>query len=165
MTDRQFIPLNIAVLTVSDTRTEEDDRSGQLLAARLAEAGHRCRDKRIVADDIYRVRAALSEWIVDDGIQVVLCTGGTGITGRDGTPEAVVPLLDKTIGGFGEMFRTRCPTKPSAPRRCNRARSRASPTAPTSSACPARPARAPRRGTNSSASNWITARARATWLN
>lgn len=106
MTDRQFIPLNIAVLTVSDSRTEEDDRSGQLLAARLAEAGHRCRNKRIVADDIYRVRAALSEWIVDEQIQVVLCTGGTGITGRDGTPEAVVPLLDKTIGGFGEMFRS-----------------------------------------------------------
>ncbi len=106
MTDRNFIPLNIAVLTVSDTRTEEDDRSGQLLVARLDEAGHRRRDKRIVADDIYQVRAALSDWIVDEEIQVVLCTGGTGITGRDGTPEAAAPLFDKTIGGFGEMFRT-----------------------------------------------------------
>ena len=105
MTERNFIPLNVAVLTVSDTRTEKDDRSGRLLVERLTAGGHRCRDKRIVVDDVYQVRAAVSAWIADAEIQVVLTTGGTGVTGRDGTPEAVAPLLDKIIAGFGEMFR------------------------------------------------------------
>jgi len=101
----EFIPLNIAVLTVSDTRTEADDKSGQLLADRLTEAGHRLFDKTIVADDIYRIRAVVSQWIANDDVHAILVTGGTGVTGRDGTPEAVQPLLDKQIDGFGEIFR------------------------------------------------------------
>ena len=103
--NREFIALKIAVLTVSDSRTEETDKSGKLLVDKLVAAGHECGDKRIVADDIYQVRAALSQWIADPGIQVVITTGGTGVTGRDGTPEAVSPLLDKIIDGFGEVFR------------------------------------------------------------
>lgn len=104
--DRPFKPLAIAVLTVSDSRTEADDKSGKLLAGRLESAGHRLHEKTIVPDDVYRIRAALSAWIADpEAPQVVLTTGGTGVTGRDGTPEAVTPLLDKEIPGFGEMFR------------------------------------------------------------
>ena len=102
---REFIPLKIAVLTVSDSRTEETDTSGALLVKRIGEAGHKLAVKQIEPDDIYRIRAAISQWIVDPDIQVVITTGGTGITGRDGTPEAVAPLLDKVIDGFGEMFR------------------------------------------------------------
>ena len=103
--ERQFIPLNIAVLTVSDTRTEEDDKSGHKLKGLLEDAGHRLADKVIVPDDIYRIREVVSKWIADGDVQVVITTGGTGLTGRDGTPEAVTPLLDKIIDGFGEMFR------------------------------------------------------------
>ena len=102
---REFIPLNVTVLTVSDTRTEADDKSGRELKAKAELAGHHVVDKRIVADDIYKIRAAVSTWIADESIDVVLTTGGTGVTGRDGTPEAVAPLLDKEIEGFGEMFR------------------------------------------------------------
>lgn len=105
MSDREFIPLDIAILTVSDSRNEETDKSGRLLVERLTAAGHRCAAKRIVPDDIYRIRAVVSDWIADEGIQVVITTGGTGVTGRDGTPEAVLPLLDKVIEGFGETFR------------------------------------------------------------
>ncbi|BCX80452.1 molybdopterin adenylyltransferase [Methylomarinovum caldicuralii] len=105
MNDRRFIPLAIAVLTVSDTRTEETDTSGRLLAERLQRAGHRLAEKRIVPDDIYRIRAVVSGWIADPEINAVLTTGGTGVTGRDGTPEAVTPLLDKVLDGFGEVFR------------------------------------------------------------
>jgi len=101
----EFKPLNIAVLTISDSRTEADDTSGKLLAERLQGAGHRLAQKRLVRDDRYAIRAVLSGWIADAGIDAVLTTGGTGITGRDGTPEAVKPLLDKEIEGFGEMFR------------------------------------------------------------
>mgnify|MGYP001313646121 CR=1 FL=1 len=104
-TDRSFIPLPIAVLTISDSRTEADDRSGNVLAQRLGDAGHRLYERRIVPDDIYRIRAVISAWIADPQCAVVLTTGGTGVTGRDGTPEAVTPLLDKVIDGFGEMFR------------------------------------------------------------
>lgn len=104
-TEKQFIPLQIAVLTVSDTRTEETDTSGKTLAERAAKAGHRIAEKAIVPDDIYRIRAILSRWIADPEVQVVLTTGGTGVTGRDGTPEAIQPLLDKEIEGFGETFR------------------------------------------------------------
>ncbi|MDN3555061.1 molybdenum cofactor biosynthesis protein B [Halomonas maura] len=100
-----MIPLSVAVLTVSDTRTEDTDRSGQALVARLTAAGHRLADKRIVADDVYRIRAVVAAWIADPDIQVVLTTGGTGFTGRDSTPEAVSVLLDKRIEGFGELFR------------------------------------------------------------
>ncbi|WP_253451771.1 molybdenum cofactor biosynthesis protein B [Halomonas sp. Y3] len=100
-----MLPLSIAVLTISDTRTEETDRSGQALVGCLTDAGHRLADKRIVPDDIYRIRAVVAEWIADPAIQVVLTTGGTGFTGRDSTPEAVGVLFDKEIEGFGELFR------------------------------------------------------------
>ena len=102
---RAFIPLDVAVLTVSDTRTEETDKSGALLVQRLGAAGHRLAEKRIVPDDVYRIRAVVAHWIAEEPVQVVISTGGTGVTGRDGTPEAVAPLLDKTIEGFGEIFR------------------------------------------------------------
>ncbi|MEX2480042.1 MAG: molybdenum cofactor biosynthesis protein B [Gammaproteobacteria bacterium] len=104
-TDRQFIPLEIAVLTVSDTRTEQTDTSGRLLSERIVAAGHRVVDKRICRDDIYAIRAAVSAWIAAPEVNVVLATGGTGVTGRDGTPEALTPLFDKILEGFGEMFR------------------------------------------------------------
>ena len=97
--------LSIAVLTVSDTRSEANDTSGQYLVAALQEAGHELADKKIVIDDVYQMRAAVSQWIADDAIQVVLVTGGTGFTGRDSTPEALRVLFDKTIEGFGELFR------------------------------------------------------------
>ncbi|WP_043526096.1 molybdenum cofactor biosynthesis protein B [Litchfieldella xinjiangensis] len=100
-----FIGLNIAVLTISDTRTEATDRSGQTLVDRLTEAGHSLAEKRIVIDDVYRIRAQVAAWIAEPAIQVILTTGGTGFTGRDSTPEAVSVLLDKTIEGFGELFR------------------------------------------------------------
>jgi molybdenum cofactor biosynthesis protein B len=103
--ERQFIPLNISVMTVSDSRTEENDKSGQKLKSMLEEAGHHLADKRIVPDDRYAIRAVVSDWIANPDIQVIITTGGTGLTGRDGTPEAVEPLLDKVINGFGEMFR------------------------------------------------------------
>ena len=102
---RELLPLNIAVLTISDSRDEATDKSGALLVGRLELAGHRLAEKRIVADDIYRIRAIVSGWVADDGVNVVISTGGTGITGRDGTPEAVGALLDKEIAGFGEVFR------------------------------------------------------------
>ena len=104
-TEREFRPLNITVLTVSDSRTEADDTSGKTLASRLTEAGHHFVEKVIVPDDVYHIRAVVSRWIADENIDVVLTTGGTGVTGRDGTPEAIQPLLDKEIGGFGELFR------------------------------------------------------------
>jgi molybdopterin adenylyltransferase len=103
--ERQFIPVNVAVLTVSDTRTEADDKSGDLLLQRVGDAGHKVFGRVIVRDDKYAIRAVMSQWIAADEPQVVLTTGGTGLTGRDGTPEAVRPLLDKEIDGFGEMFR------------------------------------------------------------
>ena len=98
-------PLAIAVLTVSDTRTERDDPSGDLLCERLQAAGHRLAARAVERDDIYRVRARVSAWIADAGVEAVLTTGGTGFTGRDSTPEALLPLFDKTIEGFGELFR------------------------------------------------------------
>ncbi len=105
MNEREFLPLAIAVLTVSDTRTEDDDTSGRILVERLTAAGHRLADRAIVPDNIYRIRAVVSGWIADPAVAVVLITGGTGMTGRDSTPEAVRPLLDKEITGFGELFR------------------------------------------------------------
>jgi molybdenum cofactor biosynthesis protein B len=104
-TDRNFIPLNIAILVVSDSRTDADDVSGKTLAERVTDAGHRVIAKKIVPDDIYQIRAAVSNWIAADDVNVVISTGGTGVTGRDGTPEAVAPLLDKMLDGFGEVFR------------------------------------------------------------
>jgi len=102
---RAFISLSIALLTVSDTRTDENDKSGQVLKEQLLAAGHKLADKAIVPDDIYQIRKTLSHWIADPDTQVIITTGGTGVTGRDGTPEAVRPLLDKEIEGFGEIFR------------------------------------------------------------
>lgn len=104
-TDTEPRPLNVAVLTVSDTRTLEDDTSGQYLVDALAESGHLCAARSIVIDDIYKIRAVLSAWIADADVDAVLITGGTGFSGRDSTPEAVAPLFDKTIDGFGEVFR------------------------------------------------------------
>jgi molybdenum cofactor biosynthesis protein B len=97
--------LAVAVLTVSDSRTEETDTSGHYLVAALQEAGHQLADKQIVIDDIYRIRAVLSQWIADPAVQAVLITGGTGFSGRDSTPEAVSVLFDKQVDGFGELFR------------------------------------------------------------
>ena len=97
--------LNIAVLTVSDTRTADTDTSGQFLEDSLLEAGHVLASRAIVVDDIYQIRARLSAWIADSTVHAVLVTGGTGVSGRDSTPEAVLPLFDKTIEGFGEVFR------------------------------------------------------------
>ncbi|MGB0712528.1 MAG: molybdenum cofactor biosynthesis protein B [Gammaproteobacteria bacterium] len=103
--EREFRSLPIAILTVSDSRTEADDKSGQVLKALIEESGHEVVEKAICPDDRYQIRALLSRWIADPDIPVVITTGGTGLTGRDGTPEAVAPLLDKVIDGFGEMFR------------------------------------------------------------
>jgi len=103
---RAFKPLHIAVLTVSDTRNEATDKSGATLVERLRAAGHVLAEKAIVRDDVYAIRAIVSKWIADGHVEVVISTGGTGITGRDGTPEAIAVLLDKQIDGFGELFRT-----------------------------------------------------------
>jgi molybdenum cofactor biosynthesis protein B len=103
--ERAFKPLTIAIMTVSDSRTEANDTSGDALVKLLTEAGHTLVEKRIVPDDIYQIRAIVSQWIAADSINAVITTGGTGITGRDSTPEAVKVLLDKEIEGFGEVFR------------------------------------------------------------
>ncbi len=100
-----MISLSCAVLTVSDTRTAAEDTSGDLLAELIERDGHRVAERAIVRDDIYRIRALVSRWIADDDLQAVVSTGGTGFTGRDSTPEALLPLFDKTIVGFGELFR------------------------------------------------------------
>jgi molybdenum cofactor biosynthesis protein B len=103
---REFLPVNVAILTISDSRDEQTDKSGRLLVDRLTGAGHRLAEKAIVPDDVYRIRAVVSRWIADPDVNVVITTGGTGVTGRDGTPEAIAPLLDKVLDGFGEMFRS-----------------------------------------------------------
>lgn len=105
MRERDFMPLKVAVLTISDSRTEADDKSGNWLRDAVAEAGHQVVEKTIVPDDVYQMRAVFSRWIADPEVQVIVSTGGTGVTGRDSTPEAVAPLLDKHIEGFGELFR------------------------------------------------------------
>ncbi len=97
--------LNISVLVISDSRTEKTDKSGRLLVERLEAARHKLYDKQIVPDDIYKIRAVVATWCADDNVDVVLTTGGTGVTGRDGTPEAIACLFDKEIEGFGEVFR------------------------------------------------------------
>ncbi len=99
------VGLSIAVLTVSDTRTLENDTSGQFLCDALAECGHTLADRFIEIDDIYLLRARVSKWIADESVEVILMTGGTGFTTRDSTPEAILPLLDLEIPGFGELFR------------------------------------------------------------
>jgi molybdenum cofactor biosynthesis protein B len=101
----RFVSLKVAVLTVSDSRSEADDTSGEFLVAALTEAGHHLHDRRILRDDRYAIRAQVAAWIADTKVHGVLITGGTGFTGRDSTPEAVLPLLDKEMPGFGELFR------------------------------------------------------------
>ena len=101
---RAFIPLSIAVLTVSDTRRPEDDRSGDTLVQRLTEAGHRLAARSIVPDEVPAIRGQVEAWLRDPGIDVVLTTGGTGFTGRDVTPEALEPLFEKRMDGFSAVF-------------------------------------------------------------
>jgi molybdenum cofactor biosynthesis protein B len=101
----EFSPLKIAILTVTDTRTRDNDTSGDYLVESLQGEGHQLVDRALVADDIYKMREVFSRWIANPEVEVVISTGGTGLTGRDSTPEAVEPLFDKTIEGFGEMFR------------------------------------------------------------
>jgi molybdenum cofactor biosynthesis protein B len=100
-----FIPLSLCVLTVSDTRTLADDSSGAYLADALAAEGHRLHARAVLPDDRYQLRALVSQWIADAAVDGILVTGGTGFTGRDSTPEALLPLLDKQMPGFGELFR------------------------------------------------------------
>ncbi|CAG9296786.1 molybdenum cofactor biosynthesis protein B [Celerinatantimonas diazotrophica] len=102
---KEFKSLNIAVLTVSDTRSEENDTSGQFLAESLTQAGHKLADRKIVIDDKYQIRSIVSQWIANKEIHVVITTGGTGFSDRDNTPEAIAVLLDKQVEGFGEAFR------------------------------------------------------------
>jgi molybdenum cofactor biosynthesis protein B len=101
---RQFIPLHIAVLTVSDTRSLEDDKSGTTLAERITKAGHAVAARAIVTDDVENIRAQVKAWIAEPGIDVIITTGGTGFTGRDVTPEAVEPLFEKRMEGFSTLF-------------------------------------------------------------
>jgi molybdenum cofactor biosynthesis protein B len=103
MTEQTY--LNIAVLTISDTRSEETDTSGHYLVEALTDAGHRIADKQIVVDDVYKIRAVTSAWIADENIHAIVTTGGTGFSGRDSTPEAMSVLFDKHVEGFGEVFR------------------------------------------------------------
>ena len=97
--------MNIAVLTVSDTRTQENDTSGQYLATQAVQKGHHLVDSEVIIDDVYLIRARVSQWIADPDVHAIISTGGTGFTGRDSTPEALTPLFDKNIDGFGELFR------------------------------------------------------------
>ena len=106
MSEAVFIPLNIAILTVSDTRTSETDKSGDILQACAEQAGHVAAVRAIAKDDIYQIRSVVSQWIASDAIHAVLITGGTGFTARDSTPEAMIPLFDKQIEGYGELFRS-----------------------------------------------------------
>jgi molybdenum cofactor biosynthesis protein B len=105
LSDFHSVALGAAVLTISDTRTPETDSSGDYLSTALADAGHEVLEREIVPDDIYAIRAVVSAWIANPAIDTILCTGGTGFSGRDSTPEAVTPLFDKVIEGFGELFR------------------------------------------------------------
>lgn len=101
----QFQALRIALLTISDTRGLAEDKSGELLLTMLQHAGHQLAERALERDDRYRLRARVSGWIADPVVDVIICTGGTGFTGRDSTPEALIPLLDKEMIGFGELFR------------------------------------------------------------
>jgi molybdenum cofactor synthesis domain-containing protein len=152
---RDFMPLNIAILTVSDTRSEADDTSGRVLVERLQAAGHRLAEKQIVPDDIYSIRAVISRWIADETVNAVLTTGGTGVTGRDGTPEAIQALLDKQIEGFGELFRMLSWEEIKT--------STGWPTGPTFFACQGPRVPAAPVGTASSRINWTTDTGPAIW--
>lgn len=100
-----FSPLALCVLTVSDTRTPDTDSSGDLLVQALTDAGHRLHQRALLPDNVYQLRATVAAWIADEAVDGILITGGTGFTGRDSTPEAIAPLLDKQMPGFGELFR------------------------------------------------------------
>jgi len=100
-----FLPLSISIMVISDSRSENTDTSGKILTKDLIEAGHTLAEKCFVPDNIYQIRAVLSRWIIDPSVDIVITTGGTGLTGKDGTFEAVIPLFDKLIDGFGEIFR------------------------------------------------------------
>lgn len=102
---KEFVPLNICVLTVSDTRNEEQDTSGQKLVELLQADGHKLYEKTLIKDDVYHIRAVVSQWIFDSNVQAIVITGGTGFAGRDNTPQAVAPLFDHSVDGFGELFR------------------------------------------------------------
>lgn len=104
--EKEFKPVNIAILTISDRRTMEEDDSGDLLVNRVADGNHILMDRQICKDNCYQIRSIVSQWILQEDVHVIITTGGTGITGHDGTPEAILPLMDKTIDGFGEMFRS-----------------------------------------------------------
>ena len=106
MKKSKFLPLRISVLVVSDTRTDKTDTSGKILVERLTTAGHLLAEKCIVPDDIYEIRSVLSRWIANPKVEIVITSGGTGLTGRDGTPEAALVLFDKEIEGFGQLFRS-----------------------------------------------------------
>lgn len=101
----EFIAINIALLTISDTRTVDNDASGKILREKVDQSGHIVAEQQIVQDDVYKIRAIISQWIANSDIDAIITTGGTGLTGRDGTPEAVKVLFDKEIEGFGELFR------------------------------------------------------------
>src|SRR5258706_5324555 len=101
---KSFVPLKIAVLTVSDTRSPDDDKSGATLAERIVKAGHAVGARAIVTDDVEKIRAQVKAWIADPAIDVIITTGGTGFTGRDVTPEAIEPLFEKRMDGFATMF-------------------------------------------------------------
>jgi molybdenum cofactor biosynthesis protein B len=105
MSECELVPVNVAVMTVSDSRTEENDTSGSALVDKLTSAGHKLVEKCIIADDVYKIRETISRWIASSAVDVIITTGGTGLTGRDITPEAIRPLLDKEIEGVGELFR------------------------------------------------------------
>ena len=105
MTNDNILKLKMAVLTVSDTRNYETDKSGAYLIEQLESAGHELSERALVIDDIYQIRACLSNWIASDNVQAIIITGGTGFYGRDSTPEAITPLFDKNMEGFGELFR------------------------------------------------------------
>ena len=160
--NRAFIAVHIAVLTVSDSRTEADDKSGDLLVNRVTNTGHVLTDRKIVKDDIGQIRGVLTRWIDDADIQVVITTGGTGVTGFDGTPEAMEPLLEKNSMVSVKSFEP-SPLRKSAPRPCNPAPWRALSMALTFSVCPAHPALAPPRGTRFFSFNLTTEHGPATW--
>ncbi len=153
---KAFVPLRIAVLTVSDTRSLADDKSGATLAERIAKAGHQVAAREIVTDDVKAIRAQVQAWISDPAIDVVITTGGTGFTGRDVTPEAVEPLFEKKMDGFATLFLMVSYAKIGTSAIQTRATA-GLPARPTSSACPARPAPARTPGTTSSCTSSTTA--------
>lgn len=105
MSESEIVPVNVAVMTVSDSRTKENDTSGDALVDMLSDVGHKLAERCITVDDVYMIRETISRWIVSPDVDVIITTGGTGLTGRDITPEAIRPLLDKEIEGVGELFR------------------------------------------------------------